>query len=152
MNQNPFSVDRRLFERLLERSSAVSWGEGRSLFSRGDAPAGLYLVVSGGAALLMASTFDEATTCFYTGAGSVLGLPAVVADQPYSLTAMADKDSEIRFVARSDFEQLMQAEPNLNLLVLQVLAAELRSARQAVADLGGHSGDNQIHAAMASTI
>ena len=152
MNQNPFSVDRRLFERLLERSSAVSWGEGRSLFSRGDAPVGIYLVVSGGAALLLASTFDEAATCFYTGAGSVLGLPAVVADQPYSLTAMADKDSEIRFVARGDFEQLMRAEPELNFYVLQVLAAEIRAARQAASDLGGQRGRSQAQTTMTSSV
>jgi CRP-like cAMP-binding protein len=37
-------------------------------------------------------------------------------------------------VTRSDFENLLQMEPSLNSKVLQVLAAEIRSARQAFSD------------------
>jgi CRP-like cAMP-binding protein len=47
---------------------------------------------------------------------------------------MARKGSEVRFVTRGDFEDLLQAEPSLNFKVLQVLAAEARSARQAVSE------------------
>jgi CRP-like cAMP-binding protein len=42
---------------------------------------------------------------------------------------MARKGSEVGFVTRSQFEELLQSEPSLNLMVLQVLAAEVRSAR-----------------------
>jgi CRP-like cAMP-binding protein len=37
-------------------------------------------------------------------------------------------------VTRSDFEDLLRAEPSLNSNVLQVLAAEIRSARQAFSE------------------
>jgi len=36
------------------------------------------------------------------------------------------------FVPREDFTELMQSDPLLSLKVLQVLAAEVRSARQAI--------------------
>jgi CRP-like cAMP-binding protein len=72
--------------------------------------------------------------CLYASSGSVLGLPAVVGGEPYSLTATMRKDSEVRFVSRADFESLIQDEPSLFPSVLQVLAAEVRSARLALSE------------------
>ena len=144
MNQNSFCADQTLIEALRDRSRQVSCGEGRILFSQGDAPVGLYLVEHGEAALVMTSALGQVVMCFHAGAGSVLGLPAVLGDQPYSLTAMADKGSEVRFVDRSDFEELMRAEPNLYPCVLQVLSAEVRSARLAACDLKGQTGRDQF--------
>jgi CRP-like cAMP-binding protein len=122
----------------------ISCDKGRILFSQGDAPVGLYLVERGEVALVMTSATGLVATCFHSGPGSVLGLPAVVADLPYSLTAIADKGSEIRFVAGSDFEELMRAELELYVYVLQVLAAEVRSARMAAADWKSQSGRDQF--------
>jgi CRP-like cAMP-binding protein len=67
-------------------------------------------------------------------AGSLLGLPAVIDNEPYSLSAMVRKDSDVRFVSRNDFEELIQAEPSLYPSLLQVLAAELRASRLAFAE------------------
>jgi CRP-like cAMP-binding protein len=72
--------------------------------------------------------------CLRTSAGSLLGLPGVIGNEPYTMTAMARKDSEVGFVTRNDFEELLNAEPLLYPKVLQVLAAEVRSARQAFAE------------------
>jgi hypothetical protein len=146
---SPFSADPRLFGPLLERSREVPCDEGRILFSQGDAPVGIYLVEAGEAALVMTSARGLVATCFHAGVGSVLGLPAVVADQPYSLTAMADKGSEIGFVARGDFEALMRAEPDLYLYVLQVLAAEVRSARMAITGWRGEADCGQFRTPVA---
>ena len=151
MNENSFSADRRLIEALRQRSREVSCDEGRILFSQGDAPVGLYLVERGEVALVMTSALGRVETCFHAGAGSVLGLPGVVADEPYSLTAMAHKGSEIRFVDRSDFEEVMRAEPNLYPYVLQVLAAAVRSARLAATDWKGQSGHDQFRTPAAQT-
>jgi CRP-like cAMP-binding protein len=74
---------------------------------------------------------------FNVGAGSMLGLPAVVAKEPYSLTAMAREQSEVSFVEMAAFEELMQEQPTLFPKVLEVLAAEVRSARHALTELLG---------------
>jgi CRP-like cAMP-binding protein len=144
LDRSPFSADPRLFGPLLDRSCEVPCHKVRVLFSQGDSPVGIYLVEAGEAALVMTSARGLVATCFHAGAGSVLGLPAVVADQPYSLTAMADKGSEIGFVARGDFEALMRAEPDLYLYVLQVLAAEVRSARLAATGWRGEADRSQF--------
>jgi CRP-like cAMP-binding protein len=70
--------------------------------------------------------------CLQASSGSLLGLPGVIGKQPYALNAMARKGSEISFVTREDFEHIIEEEPRLHVLVLQVLAAEVRSARHAL--------------------
>jgi len=72
--------------------------------------------------------------CLRAGPGALLGLPGIVSNEPYTLTAMARKGSEVGFVTRSEFDELLQAEPSLNLMVLQVLAAEVRAARLALSE------------------
>lgn len=71
-------------------------------------------------------------THFNVGAGSILGLPAVVANEPYSLSSMACERSEVNFVELANFAELMREQPSLFPKVLEVLAAEVRSARQAL--------------------
>jgi CRP-like cAMP-binding protein len=70
--------------------------------------------------------------CLRAGAGALLGLPGVVGSEPYTMTAVVHKGSDVRFVARQDFEELVQAEPALYLGLLKLLAAEVRAARMAL--------------------
>jgi CRP-like cAMP-binding protein len=123
-----------LIQALANRSQAIPCGEGRVLFRQGEVPTGLYVLQSGEATLMRETSSGRAIICLQAGSGSLLGLPGIVANEPYTLTAVARKGSEVRFVTRSDFENLLQMEPSLNSKVLQVLAAEIRSARQAFSD------------------
>jgi CRP/FNR family transcriptional regulator len=132
MNRQSFTADRRLIDALKERSHPVSCREGRILFSQGDSPVGLHIVESGEAALTMTSESGRVVMCLHAGAGSILGLPAIIGNVPYSLTAMAGKGSEVRFVTRDRFEDVIRVEPSLYPFVLQILASEVRSARLAI--------------------
>jgi CRP-like cAMP-binding protein len=62
----------------------------------------------------------------------VLGLPGLIGNEPYTLTATARSGAKLGFITRDDFTALMQSDPLMSLKVLQVLAAEVRSARQAI--------------------
>ena len=63
---------------------------------------------------------------------SLLGLPGLLANQPYSLTATVEAGAVVGFIPRDEFVSLMQSEPTVALKVLAVLAAEVRSARRAI--------------------
>lgn len=63
------------------------------------------------------------------GAGAILGLPAVVVDQPYTLTAEALERTSIHFVSRADFLDLIQNKPQLTFKILELLALQVRSVR-----------------------
>jgi CRP-like cAMP-binding protein len=66
--------------------------------------------------------------------GSLLGLPALIGNEPYTMTALAEKDAELGFVTREDFNSLMLTDPSLAVRVLRVLAAEVRTARHAISE------------------
>jgi CRP-like cAMP-binding protein len=130
-----FAADHELMQALEERSQPILCSNGRILFCQEEAPRGLYILQGGEAALTMKSASGKLVMCLRAEAGSLLGLPAIIANEPYSMTAMARKGSEVRFVTRHDFEDLMRAQPSLSLKVLPVLAAEVRAARQAFSEV-----------------
>jgi CRP-like cAMP-binding protein len=134
VNRDSFAADCKLIQVLVNRSQPIICSEGCILFRQGDAPTGLYVLQSGEATLVRETASGRAIICLRAGPGSLLGLPGIVSNEPYTLTGMARKGSEVGFVTRGDFEDLLLAEPSLNFMVLQVLAAEVRSARQAFSE------------------
>jgi CRP-like cAMP-binding protein len=123
-----------------KRSQPVSCDQGRILCTQGEAPKGLYIIRSGEAALMMQSPSGEIIFPLRAPAGSLLGLPAVIGNEPYSLSAMVRKDSDVRFVSRNDYLELIKTAPSLYPSVLQVLAAELRAARLAFSEIQSQVG------------
>ena len=123
-----------LIEVLKSRSLPIFCSQGRTLFVQGDACNGLYILESGEAALVQKAPSGRAVFCLNVGSGSLLGLPAVVGKKPYSMTAVVKKGSKVSFVTPYDFEELIEADPRLYPEVLQLLAAEVRSARRALSD------------------
>ena len=104
----------------------------RVLFNQGDASVGLYILSKGEVTLTMDSANDGPVFSCVATAGSLLGLPGLIANQPYSLTAIARSGAKVGFIPREEFNRLMQSELPLMVKVLQVLAAEVRSARLAI--------------------
>jgi CRP-like cAMP-binding protein len=128
------AADLDLIEVLKSRSLPIFCGQGRTLFNQGEDCSGLYILESGEAALVMNAPSGREVFCLNAGAGSLLGLPAVVGKEPYTMTAMVKKGATVRFVTRYDFEKLIEADPQLYPEVLELLAAQVHSARLALSE------------------
>jgi CRP-like cAMP-binding protein len=135
LDPSAFLADPELVQALERRATSIPCNEDRVLFRQGDPPVGLYVLLKGEATLSMNSDSGESIFSCQTTAGSLLGLPGLIGNQPYSLTAVACRGSQVAFIARDDFNALMQSEPSLLVKILQVLAAEVRSARLAITQL-----------------
>jgi CRP-like cAMP-binding protein len=133
-NRSCIAEDLDLIEVLKSCSLPIFCGQGRTLFNQGDPCNGLYILESGEAALVMKAPSGRAVFCLNAGPGSLLGLPAVVGKKPYSMTAMVRKGATVSFVTPYDFEELMEADPQLYPEVLRLLAGEVRSARLALSE------------------
>ncbi|HWA95819.1 MAG TPA: cyclic nucleotide-binding domain-containing protein [Terracidiphilus sp.] len=129
MDPNSFKSNECLFHTLYRFSIPVEYGANCSLFRQGDHPTGLYLVCQGEASLVMFSSVESIIGSFSAGPGSILGLPAVVSKESYTLSAIVRKGSVIRFVDMTDFENILAKDPTLYPSVLSLLAAEVRAAR-----------------------
>ena len=127
-----FLADPELLSELEKASAQIDCPSDRTLFEQGDPALGLYIVRDGTTTVTLKSESHSTIMKVDVGARSLLGLPGVLGNQPYSLTAVAHKGAQISFVSLKDFSDLMENHPNLSLKVLQVLAAEVRTARRAL--------------------
>lgn len=132
IDPSAFLADPELIHALEARSTPVPCASEHVLFRQDDPAVGLYILHEGIATLSMISPDGQSLLAVQALPGSLLGLPGLVSGQPYSLSATAGAGSRVSFVSRDDFTALMQAEPLLALKILQVLAAEVRSARKAL--------------------
>jgi len=118
LDPSAFVADPELIQALEQRSTPVNCGEERVLFRQGDIPEGLYILNAGQTVLTMNTPSGE----------------ELISDEPYTLTATARTGAKLHFVHRDDFTGMMKTDPSLGLKILQVLAAEVRSARRALAN------------------
>ena len=135
LDPSAFVADPELIQELEKRSTSISCGDDRVLFTQGDNPQGLYILDQGETTLTMTSPTGEQLVSVQASAGSLLGLPGLIGNEPYSLTAIARNGARLSFIPRDEFTSLMQDDPQLALKILVVLAAEVRSARHALSDL-----------------
>ncbi|MGA2808183.1 MAG: cyclic nucleotide-binding domain-containing protein [Terracidiphilus sp.] len=135
LDPSAFVADPELIKALEQRSTAISCGGDRILFHQGEVPEGLYILDQGETTLTMASLAGDQVMSAQAPAGSLLGLPGLIGNEPYTLTAVARAGSRLSFVTREDFTAVMQTDPRIGIKILQVLAAEVRSARRALSNL-----------------
>jgi len=132
LDSSAFVADPELIASLEGESTNIVCNAERLLFRQGEEAIGLYLLKSGDVTLSMVSTRGDEVLSVKAKPGSLLGLPGVIANEPYTLTAVAHTDAELSYITREKFVALMESSAMLSLKVLQVLAAEVRSARNAI--------------------
>jgi hypothetical protein len=132
LDSSAFVADAELVEALSKRATPIVCDGDRVLFRQGDHPVGLYILQKGHALLSMTAPGGEPILQFETGPGSLLGLPGVVSDQAFTLTAIARGGAEVSFISRDQFKAFMQTFPLMAFKILQVLAAEVSAARRAI--------------------
>jgi CRP-like cAMP-binding protein len=134
LDPNAFLADPELLDGLQKQAKAIFCSEKQVLFRQGDPATGLYILNSGAAELTMDSPEGTQVMAIPAAPGSLLGLPGLIGSEPYSLTAVAHPGAHLSFISQGDFLNIMKSDLVLSLKVLQVLAAEVRSARIALRD------------------
>ncbi|MGA7341169.1 MAG: cyclic nucleotide-binding domain-containing protein [Terracidiphilus sp.] len=132
LDPTAFVADPELLLALAPRATLVPCEEDHVLFRQGDEPVGLYILNRGGATLTWESPAGNALFAVPALAGSLLGLPGIVGNQRYTLTATALAGAQVGFIPRDEVMALMHSDPAVSLNFLKVLAAEVRSARRAI--------------------
>lgn len=127
-------ADSALCEEIERLSGPILKRAGEILFRQGEGLGDAFFVKTGEVALTMCVS-GRAVWGVRAKKGSLLGLPAVVGNEPYSMTAKAIRDSQICQISRDDFQRLIQQNPGFCCNVLQILAAEVNAARKALSTL-----------------
>ena len=72
---------------------------------------GIFILHEGVVTLSMMSQDGHSLLAAQARPGSILGLPGVISNQPYTLTATAGPGAQVSFVSRDDLTALMHADP-----------------------------------------
>lgn len=118
-----FLAPDRVFEKLRTLCTAHRVKKSAVLFTQGEVPKEIILLLSGGVALTPDAT--ELSLCRVAGPGSILGLPANLSSDSYSLTAITIEACEIAVLPRKRFIEALQGDPEITLGIMQMLAKEL---------------------------
>src|ERR1700756_1572628 len=124
--------DRGLEEQIMERSVEFTSEDG-VLFRQGEWGDSLYLVKSGEVTLTIKA--EDKEVHIRAVQGSLLGLAAIIRNEPYTMTAKACWDAEIFRLNADAFNNLIDTEPRMQHVALRIFAEEIRAARQALSDL-----------------
>jgi CRP/FNR family transcriptional regulator len=135
LDSSAFVADDELVQALRARAVPLDCSEDRVLFRQGDEPNGLYILHKGEATMRMDSPLGDELLCIRLAPGSLLGLPGVIGNKTYSMSASARSGSELSFVSHEAFSKFMLSETRLAMSLLRVLAAEVHTARIALANV-----------------
>jgi CheY-like chemotaxis protein/CRP-like cAMP-binding protein len=130
-----FNAEPRLVEALEKQSTSVFCGSGSTLFTQSGSPTGIFVLHHGCVVLEMRADDGKVLVHIELLPLSILGLSATIAKQAHRFSAIARPGSKLRFIAREQFENVFRSSGALYPPLLQVLAKEVWSVRQAMSEL-----------------
>jgi CRP-like cAMP-binding protein len=133
LDSSAFIADGGLLDAFRAKAVPVDCEHARVLFRQGEESNGLFVLHAGAVKMTIEGRGGEQVVTMEARPGSLLGLPGMVGNAPYSMSAKAEAGAVVTFVSRDDFSKLMLTEPPLGMMILRVLAAEVRTARMAIA-------------------
>lgn len=95
---------------------------GRVIMKEGDAGVSMYIVISGRITISIKGVIVE-----HVGPGGTVGEMALVDQVARSATALADKESRLLTIGRSDFLNLVKTKPGFAVSLLKTIADRLRT-------------------------
>ncbi len=118
----PEAVKRQLETRLVRKNLK----SGDVLFNQGDQADAMYIVWSGALAVFLTdNTLGLCVDLARLGPGQAIGEMALVTGQPRSASVRAVEDTQLLGVSREIFYHLVQAAPQVGLIIAGVLAKRL---------------------------
>jgi CRP/FNR family cyclic AMP-dependent transcriptional regulator len=112
------------------------FGPGEILYTQGESPDGMFVVLEGEVALRVNGELVETV-----GPGGVLGEMALVEGASRTTLAESVSDARVLRVDRRLFETMVIQDPEFARLVLRTMSARLRKMNIAAGGTGGEGGD-----------
>lgn len=122
-----------------------TYPKGAMLFAEQEAPRGAFILCKGRVKLSMTSSEGKSVILRVADPGEVLGLHAVVSDQPYHASAETLEPCEVAFVRREDFIRFLRENPEASLRAAQQLSQQYHVACEQVRSIGlAHSAVGKL--------
>src|SRR6476659_8131784 len=111
---------------LAQHALSRTYGPGQTIFSEGDACAGLYVVVSGHVRIVKTSAGGREQVLSIDGPGSSVAELPVFDGGNYPASAAAVNEVNALFVSKQDLHSMCLVHPHVALKVLRLVGSRLR--------------------------
>jgi CRP/FNR family transcriptional regulator, cyclic AMP receptor protein len=106
---------------------------GKSLFVMGERGDGCYRLERGLLKVVITSPYGAERILAFLPEGSIVGELSLIDAQPRSASVIAVENCELSFISQAAFAQIIEQKPEICRYLVNVLAARLREADQALA-------------------
>jgi CRP/FNR family cyclic AMP-dependent transcriptional regulator len=115
------------------------------LFVEGQIPRGIYLLCRGRVKLSVNSSDGKTMILKIADPGEVLGMHAVVSNQPYELTAETVQPCQVVFIKREDFQKFLEEHGSACLQAARHLSDNCHNAYDMIRAIGlSHSASEKL--------
>jgi CRP/FNR family transcriptional regulator len=138
MKANGFfcSLHREALRQFEELTYTTAYPEGAVLFVEQEAPRGVFVICRGKVKISMTSSEGKTIILRIAKPGEVLGLHAVISDEPYHASAESLEPCQVKFMRRDDFLRFVREQPEASLHAARQLSADYHIACEQVRALG----------------
>ena len=126
-------------EQLREASVTHLYKKGEMVFREGGIPAGIFYLVSGKVKKYKTTSRGSEQIFYVCSAGELLGYHAVLSEEHYPDSAATIQDSEITFIPKESFLNVLQSSPVLSNKLLKTLGHEFSVFINSIANLATKS-------------
>lgn len=117
-----------------------SFAKGVTLYGYGIPADGVYFVESGGVRVLLPSGDRQSRLLEVAGKGTILGLSETMCGESYRVSAEADEQTTVFFIARIDFMTLLNENHKFSMEVIRVLSDSLHGLYHRFRNVSAHPG------------
>lgn len=113
-----------------------AYPKGALLFVEGEQPRGVFVLCRGRVKLTTSSSEGRSMIVSIVSAGEILGASASILGKAYEVTAETLEASQVSFLRREDFLQLLSTYPEACMHAAQQLSASYQAAQREIRSLG----------------
>jgi CRP-like cAMP-binding protein len=129
-----------LLRALRDIESVRRFPKGATLFQRGSAVTGVYLVETGEVRILLPNTHREKQLLEVAGPGIMLGLSESMTGERYRITAEAAESTTAMFIPREEFLAFLREHADFCMQVVQRLGEDLHALYHKFRGISAHPG------------
>lgn len=131
-----YTMDTREVFEVMKRCSILNFSVGQTVFNENDPGDSLYIIVTGEFEVIAEGAHGEDLRFFCAGQGLIFGEMSFLDTRHRSASIIATQDSEVLCFTRSDYEQLLKADPSsaakFMMGIAEILSRRLRGANQRI--------------------
>ncbi|MBC7862516.1 MAG: Crp/Fnr family transcriptional regulator [Bacteroidia bacterium] len=122
-------------EEINSAKNCSSYKKGQAIFSEGGNPHGLYCVNHGKVKISKSGEEGREQIVRFAKDGDIMGYRALLTGDKYSCSGIAIEETQVCFIAKEIFLQVVQRDSSLALELLKLLGDDLRKAEHRITDL-----------------